>query len=237
MFAMLSKLRFVQRQRRRAEKHRVRAGIRSSASAEEAFNLIYKANYWGNKESASGNGSTLESTAVLRAELEPLLRALNVKTLFDAPCGDFNWMRHVAFPEGMTYIGADIVKQMIDQVAREYGDERRRFVVMDIIAENHPRSDLWLCRDGLFHFSFADIIKTLTKFVESGSARCLLTTHRRVRANADIKTGFQREINLLEPPFRLCEADAYLQDAPTKENARVLGLWRREQIAAALGAR
>jgi hypothetical protein len=236
MFAILSKLRFVQRLRGHAARHRMREGIRKSASAAEAFNLIYRANYWRSQESASGPGSTLESTAVFRAEFEALLRALNVRTLFDAPCGDFNWMRCVRFPDGMLYIGADIVNDLIDRIARKYGDERRRFLAMDITAQDHPRSDLWLCRDALTHFSFADIVKTLTKFVESGSARCLLTTHPHGWTNADVKTGFHRKINLLEPPFRLPEADAYLKEALNAENARLLGLWRREQIAAALAA-
>ena len=52
-------------------------------------------NYWGNRESVSGDGSTLAYTHNLRHELAKFLRAFRVVSMFDAPCGDFNWMRAV----------------------------------------------------------------------------------------------------------------------------------------------
>jgi hypothetical protein len=235
MFELLMKLRFVRRQARRLEKKRIRKQIRESADAEEAFRLIYKSNYWGSAESISGNGSTLASTEVFRAEFEPLLHSRRVATLFDAPCGDFNWMKQVKFPSGMKYIGADIVGELIDSLNCTYrGDPSKTFLVMDIINEDHPKSDLWLCRDGLFHFSYADIFRTFERFLRSGTPYCLLTTHPYISHNVDIKTGLHREINLLEPPFRLPKPEVALHDAPQGESERVQGLWRNDDIAEAV---
>src|SRR5271163_1998520 len=57
-----------------------------------AFSKIYADNLWEDAESRSGPGSTLASTTSLRRDLAMLLVKMDVKTFFDAPCGDFNWM-------------------------------------------------------------------------------------------------------------------------------------------------
>ncbi len=133
MFDLLMKIRFVRRQAWHLEKRRIKRQIRGSANAEEAFRVIYKSNFWRSAESISGNGSTLASTAVFRAEFEPLLHARRVATLFDAPCGDFNWMKQVKFPDGMKYIGADIVGELIE-LAEPHIPRRRR---QDLLGDGH----------------------------------------------------------------------------------------------------
>ena len=229
---MMMRAPFVRRQIRSMEKNSIRKRIRNCATAEEAFQVIYETNYWGNAESVSGNGSTLASTAAFRKEFEELLHTMNIRRLLDAPCGDFNWMKRVKFPGAMTYIGADIVRPLIEGLGRDYGNREREFMVLDMIKDRHPECDLWLCRDGLFHLSSTDIFRTLDNFVQAGSKYCLLTTHPHISNNQDIMTGFHREINLLEAPFNLPKPDIYLHDSPKGENQRLLGLWRNEDIAA-----
>jgi len=41
------------------------------------------------------------------------LQSLQIKTLLDAPCGDGNWINKVDL-SGITYIGADIVPEIIE---------------------------------------------------------------------------------------------------------------------------
>jgi hypothetical protein len=232
MFECLLKTRFVQKQIRRSARKRVKKLIQTSASAEEIFRLIYKTNFWGNPESVSGDGSTLAYTNLFRTEFEQLLYAKEIMTLFDAPCGDFNWMKHVRFPRGMKYIGADIVSELIKTLNDTYlNDGIRTFVVIDVINDDHPKSDLWLCRHCLFHFSFADILRTLELFVASGTNYCLLTTTNRVSHNIDIKTGLHRDINLLEEPFRFPRPEFVLSDPSVRDSGRSLGLWRNEDVA------
>ncbi len=71
---------------------RVRDG---SSVRRAAFRRIYTRNAWGSKGSVSGSGSESEFTASLRVTLPDLLRELGVRSVLDAPCGDFNWMQGV----------------------------------------------------------------------------------------------------------------------------------------------
>jgi hypothetical protein len=144
-------------------------------------------------------------------------------------------MKHVKFPAETRYVGADIVEELIASLCENYkDDDGKSFTVIDIINDPHPRSDLWLCRDGLFHFSFADIFRTLDRFVSSGTPACLLTTHTHIFDNTDIRTGFFRRLNLLEAPFRLPKPTTTLRDSPLREMERSVGWWRNEEIAEAL---
>ena len=78
-------------------------------SVEERFNKIYSTNYWFDNESRSGAGSTLKSTENIRFHLPKILEKFNIKKLFDAPCGDFNWMSQVLKNIEIDYLGSDIV--------------------------------------------------------------------------------------------------------------------------------
>jgi hypothetical protein len=54
---------------------------------------------WRSAESGSGTGSEVAVTAPVRDALPELLRRLGIKTMLDAPCGDWNWMRLVELPD------------------------------------------------------------------------------------------------------------------------------------------
>src|SRR5262249_28445052 len=128
----------------------IRGGAGEIASSYDdnltAFTNIYLDNLWENPESRSGWGSTLANTAMLRRHLGRLLANMNIKTFFDAPCGDFNWMSHVPFSEGMYYIGADLVPDLIAALTAKYGDRSgHHFCVIDIVRGTLPSADLWLC--------------------------------------------------------------------------------------------
>jgi hypothetical protein len=56
---------------------------------------IYLNNSWADAESVSGRGSTMARTALIRSELPSLLASVGAQSLFDAPCGDFNWMQRL----------------------------------------------------------------------------------------------------------------------------------------------
>src|ERR1051326_412788 len=72
------------------------------------FTGIFEQNAWGAPESVSGPGSNVARASLFRADLEALVRSIKPRTLLDAPCGDFNWLRH--FDLGIErYVGIDIV--------------------------------------------------------------------------------------------------------------------------------
>lgn len=113
--------------------------------AEVVFSDIYERNLWGDPESASGRGSTLRQTMVIRRELPGLLNNVGATSLLDAPCGDFNWMRYTELGS-VTYIGADVVPGLIARNQQRYDREGREFVNLDITRSAIPRASVILCR-------------------------------------------------------------------------------------------
>ena len=64
-----------------------------SSNLKERFSQIYYGNMFGGMESRSGEGSNMVQTSEIRRELPKLLHELGIKTLLDAPCGDWHWMK------------------------------------------------------------------------------------------------------------------------------------------------
>ena len=129
-------------------------------SIEERFNKIYYTNYWLDSESRSGTGSSLKSTKNVRFHLPKIIERFKIKRLFDAPCGDFNWMSKVLKDIDIDYTGADIVEDLI--VSNKKNKKNNiKFIKLDIRIDKLPASDLMICRDCLFHFSYEDIFKFL----------------------------------------------------------------------------
>lgn len=198
------------------------------------FVEAFDANIWEDAESVSGPGSTLAYTQGLRATLAPMMRALGCRSLLDAPCGDFNWMKAVDL-EGITYTGADIVPSMIERLQAEH--PQHSFRVLDITKDPLPKADFVLCRDVLFHLSNVDVVRVLENFVASGSA-WLATSHSfQVTEMADVPsdpTTF-RPVNLTTHPFFFEPPDHVLKDYAPGFQHRWLGIWPRETIARRFG--
>jgi len=177
------------------------AGHQNQDTAE-VFTNIHNSNEWNVKttESVSGEGSTLEQTKTLAAELPFLLKKLKVKTLLDLPCGDFNWMQHVKLT-GIRYIGGDIVEALVEKNNARFASENRQFLHLNLLADSLPSCDLIFCRDCLVHLSFDDIHAALANIKRSG-ATYLATTHfHEEPENLDIPTGGWRPLNFFKPPF------------------------------------
>ena len=172
-------------------------------SVEERFNLIYSTNYWFDNESRSGTGSSLKSTENIRFHLPKIFQKFNIKKLFDAPCGDFNWIFHVLKSVEIDYLGSDIVKDLIVS-NKKYENDKIKFSKLDIRVDKLPASDLMICRDCLFHFSYEDIFLFLNNFLSSDIKYILLTSNLNTEhkfENKDIITGDFREIDLFSKPF------------------------------------
>ena len=138
-----------------------------------------------------------------------LVARYHVGSLLDAPCGDFNWMQHVEFPDAFQYIGGDIVQDLVDELSRNYESGGRRFVRLDVTRDELPSADLWLCRDCLFHLPNADILAALKNFQRSDIKYLLTTTFTFPRSNMDIEHGEFRYLNLELAPFSLPKPLAY----------------------------
>ena len=211
-----------------------RLGLRAAAptTAQRAiFTRVHDANEWGDPESRSGPGSTVARGATLHAALAGLIARHGVRNLLDAPCGDFNWMRHITPQLGVSYIGVDIVNAVIAQNEKLYADARHQFLCLDMTRDPLPRADLVLCRDALIHLSFTDAWAAIENIRMSG-ARLLLATTFIDAQNVDTRTGGWRPLNLQSAPFSFPEPIEMIEDLPLGGVApgKRLALWELAAI-------
>ena len=198
---------------------------------------FFRADMWrgGGSETKSGRGSTLQSTSKVRPALEALFRRLKIKTLLDAPCGDFNWMQRVDLT-GIRYCGLDIIDEIIADNVAKYSRDDREFHVADLTKDPLPAADLMLCRDCTFHLPIENVWQILENFAASGTRYLLLTTHTD-GSNQDMPVpGSFRSRDFLAAPFNFVrpEPDGWIADHPATPPLRVLGLWTAEQVREAL---
>lgn len=202
-------------------------------SMDERFTKIHDENLWGSDESISGPGSTLERSEQLRRALPGLISVFNAKVFLDVPCGDFHWMQNVDF-EDCYYIGGDIVDGLVKSNQEKYGNEKRRFMKLDIVNDPIPPADMLLVRDCFIHLPFELINKAIKNIARSHIRYLLTTTYSYKRHNYDIPIGKFRGINLtrypfnLPPPLRMIREDT-IQERPDHE--RHIGIWEIWQLA------
>ena len=200
---------------------------------ETKFSRIYLKRGFGGEESVSGPGSDLGQTSVIRRELPILLNEIGTRSLLDAACGDFNWMKAIELNIDR-YVGVDIVEELISQNNRLYRDEKREFMSMNIAKDPLPTVDVIMCRDCLIHLSFLKIFSVIKNFKESGSKYLLASTYTKVVHNKDIVTGQWRPLNLQMPPFNF-PYPRYIINENCSENEgkysdKSLGLWPLGEI-------
>jgi hypothetical protein len=196
---------------------------------ESIFTPFYTENLWGDSESRSGPGSNHTRTAKLRHELPILLQEIGARTLLDAPCGDFNWMKDTNLSLDL-YFGVDVIPDLIARNRRLYGDERTQFVLLDLTLDWLPDADVILCRDCFIHFSYRHIAAALRNFKSTQSTYLLTNTYNEWQRNENIRTGDFRYLNLLLPPFNfpppLREIDEKYPEEQQEFFGKTLGLWR-----------
>ena len=211
--------------------------VKSYDSAELAlfnkrlFTHVYERNAWGSKESRSGLGSTLSRTAAIRAQLPYLCEKLGIKTILDAPCGDFNWLKTVdlGFLDG--YIGLDIVDQIIQKNVKTYGTATRHFFAVDIVNHPLPQADLILCRDCMQHLTDQDVLALIQNIKQSKSRYLLASTYPKETENRDIdqiySTARITYRNLQLPPFQFPEPLSVIDEG---FDGKMLGLWSVDSL-------
>lgn len=206
---------------------------RNDGTVKSVFTEIYKYKYWGSDESVSGPGSTLDHTENLRSNLPKLFEKFSIRSIFDAPCGDFNWMRHFLKECDLKYIGGDVVSRLIKANNSKYRNSKTKFIHLDLINAPFPKCDLMICRDCLFHLSFHDIKSVLKNFIDLEIPYLLTTTHVNCGdfENKDIATGDFRRIDLFSIPYYFSKDVLFrIEDWKSPLPKREMCLWSREQI-------
>lgn len=221
---------------------------------EAIFTAIYRkraffdAQSGGVPESASGAGSSREATAAIRRELPRLCNQYGVKTFFDLCCGDCNWITHVNLGVD-NYIGADVVRELVDENRRRYGRPGCEFMHLDLLTADLPTADLVLCRDVLVHYSFEHALQALRNIARSGSKYLLTTTFAEHGPNRDVNSHQEHDqipspgvtprvpwtpYNLQMAPFNLPipleSIDEQCREHYPAFADKRLGLWRIEDI-------
>jgi hypothetical protein len=206
--------------------------IKQNADVRTIFESIHAKNWWHSGESKSGFGSELVRTESLRSHLEDWLSVHReeVSVLLDAPCGDFNWMQAVTLPDGVRYVGGDIVRSLVETNNASFASKNRSFIGIDIISDPLPKADAWLCRDVLFHFPFKDGCEVIERFRSSECRYFMSTSHEDAMNDKDIKFGWFRPVNLCIAPYNLGSPVERWKDAPEDEPDRYLGVWRNPKF-------
>lgn len=197
----------------------------SAKTRAEVFRDIFSSNGWRDCESASGGGSTLAATEQLRDVLSEVIKRYQIMTLVDIPCGDFNWMRHVDL-DSVTYIGIDIVPELVQKLQDEFGNPTRRFEVGDVVTSELPPADAVICRDLFLHLSLSEA-RTALRRLRDNYRVVLVSSNPSIRRNLDIVTGESRQLNLELEPFNLQPPDAVISDGTERFPRRVIGVWVR----------
>lgn len=205
------------------------------------FEKIYENNVWYNlndeklkqTESKSGGGSTLKQTATIIKEIPILLKKLNIKSILDAPCGDFNWMKEIDL-SNINYIGIDIVPIVINDNNKKYQSNNRKFMHMDVLSDNLPKCDLILCRDCLVHFTIDGVFEAVRNFKKSGAKYLLTTTFFNRPNKLDASLGDWNPYDLLRHPFNFPKPLSIINEncteANNEYNDKSLVLWNLNDL-------
>lgn len=146
--------------------------------------------------------------------------------MLDAPCGDFNWMRHVDL-SGVNYVGGDVVAEIISDNTKKY--PAHSFTCLDLRCEPIPQVDLIFCRDCFVHLPFKDISLVVQKIKESGSNYLMLTTFPETNKNIDTVEVLWRPLNMQNAPFNFPKPiDLIIENCTENDGQhahKALGLW------------
>lgn len=196
-------------------------------SREEIFTTIYQRNLWQSSESVSGKGSEINATQVIINTLPKTFEKYKIRTIVDAPCGDYNWFKKINY-NFEKYYGIDIVESIIESNKNKYYSENTHFIQGDILTNIIPKVDLIFCRDCFIHLSNYEIIDCIKNFKSSGSKFLLTTNYENISKNNDLITGQFRKIDLTQSPFNL---NTYIEKfADDLSENKFLYLWNLEEI-------
>lgn len=197
------------------------------------FTRIFNKNLFKGQSSRSGQGSSLVQTEAIRDQLPVLLDTLNIESVLDAPCGDWNWMKEINL-NGITYTGVDIVSQIIEDNLNNFAKPNIDFMCLNIITADLPKVDLIFCRDCLVHLAYVDIFKAIVNFKRSGSKYLLTTTFPSyMDKNIDLSQGsIWRALNLECSPFNFPKPKHYIAEnsATPPFFGKALALWEIKDI-------
>ncbi len=209
-------------------------GIRFlNRSTKEIFTEIEKENVWHEEESVSGFGSALAQVKTVIEELPKVIKELDIKAIFDIPCGDFNWFKEIDLSNNI-YLGGDIVENIVHRNNQKYKSDTINFVQFNMLEDIQESMDLVFCRDCLVHFSIMDIWNALSNIQKSNSRYLMTTTFTQEEKNNDIVTGGWRPLNFMKQSFNFPEPILIINENCTEKDGifsdKSLGVWEIKNL-------
>lgn len=178
--------------------------VNRQPSLTSTFDSIYAEGTWGRDSTGngtSGSGSTLEITREYRAYIQDFIREHGVRSVVDAGSGDWSFSAAIDWGDA-SYLGIDIVPDVVETVRRNHETARIKFQVGDI-TEDLPAADLLISKDVLHHLSNKLIHKFIRNNLTKNKYRWVILTNSRSSENLDIPNGDYRGIDLSAPPFEV----------------------------------
>lgn len=199
------------------------------------FEAVYRNNSWVNPNTRSGSGSDMPETPIIRAEVPELLKQIGARTLLDAGCGEFFWLKEVNLDFLDSYIGLDIVEPIINHNQFKYGSPKIRFSLADITKDALPQVDVILCRDVLQHLVDLDVKRALKNIKLSNSRYLLTSTFREKKENSNPVNQESPILSLLAGSGRNFEIAPFNFPAPLMHidegfNGKTLALWEIKDL-------
>lgn len=196
---------------------------------EQLFTDIYTNNTWGSKETVSGPPSSLERTSELRVSLLSLFGDLEVQSVIDIGCGDWNWMQYVDLSD-ISYLGVDIVQPLIESLQKKYTKPNINFQKMNVLVDPGETADLWLARDFCCFYTPKEIQQFFQKFLESQSKFLAVTSIETRTPYQETLLGSWKSLNLLAAPLELPEPMTEYKDGQQWFKNKQLLVYNRQQI-------
>ena len=126
------------------------------------FDEIYKRGSWKSGTSLSGPGSEPENALSYVAFVDDIIQIYGINAILDIGHGDWKmWPK--AFFDNKNYVGIDVVQTLNESMRNNYQRDNIRFLLLDAVADELPKSEIVLIKDVLMHLSNKDIDAILTK--------------------------------------------------------------------------
>lgn len=210
-----------------------------SEIAEErarTFRNVYRTNSWGHdgSEFYSGVGSRGEMADSYVKEIVPFLTQMKQENggklaVVDIGCGDFHVGRNlVNSVPGITYVGCDIVDDLINAHTKKFSRSTVSFTRLDIVCEEPPQGDVYLIRQVLQHLSNDEIGRALSNL--RGKIIIVTESHPVVRTGSpnpdkvtgkDVRfhwwTGIGGSVELSQPPFNRISTELFRLQVSSNE--------------------
>lgn len=191
--------------------------INNSLSDSSVFNRIYKKHLWG---IGSGLGSHEANTVLYRELLQRIFDDERFNSFVDFGCGDFQIMELMKVPSYKSYVGIDVVADLIKENKEFYGRQHPNYLFYHIedMSAMKPGSELFkadmiIIKDVLQHLPNQSIKYFIEKILPNFKYALITNDYSDdvILRNSDIAKGQARPVDLTYSPFNLENMELVLE--------------------------